>query len=406
MNKQALSGIVVLDFTQLLAGPYATQMLGDLGADIIKIERIKTGDIFRAMNLMGKYVNDKVSAQYLSWNRNKRSMSIDVRTEEGREIIYTMVKTADVVVENFRPGVMDKMGLGYEKLKEINPRIVFASNSGFGTSGPYVTRPGQDQLVQGLCGLMTFIGNKKSGPVPVGPVLSDALSSLNMVYGILAALYHVQKTGEGQKLEVDLMRSMLSMESEAFMGLLNLDIKIERPDSGIAHPMYGVPFGVYQCADGYLTIAMNPFDKVVHVLEAPELLEYMERDELFTRRDEIFHKMEAITKQKPTDYWLKKMLAVDLWVARVNSMEEVENDPQVKHIGAIQSYHHKLCGNVRYIGPAVTLSETPPTFRYAPPMIGEHTREILCQYGYSEQRINSLFESGVAFEEEVPANLQ
>ncbi|WP_298035410.1 CaiB/BaiF CoA-transferase family protein [uncultured Dysosmobacter sp.] len=298
MAKKALDGITVIDFTQLLAGPYATQMLGDLGAEVIKVERLKSGDLFRGMDHLGKKMGENLSPQYMAWNRNKKSISLDVRKEAGRNIIYKMIETADVVVENFRPGVMDRLGLGYEKLKTINPRIVYASNSGYGPSGPYVTRPGQDQLIQGLCGMMTFVGSKKDGPVPIGPVLADALSSLNLVYGILAGLLYVQKTGKGQHIEVDLMRSMLAMQSEAFFGMLNLDIHVERPDSGIAHPMYGVPFGVYKCADGYLTIAMNPFDKVVKVLEAPELLTYMENDELFSKRDEIFYRMQDIMMKK------------------------------------------------------------------------------------------------------------
>ena len=399
MKEQALKGVTVLDFTQLLAGPYATQMLGDLGANVIKIERIKTGDLFRGMDFLGKKINDKVSAQYMAWNRNKRSISMDVRTEEGRNIIYKLVETADVVVENFRPGVMDRMGLGYEKLKSINPRIVYASNSGYGTSGPYVKRPGQDQLVQGLCGIMTFIGTKKDGPVPIAPVLADALASMNLVYGILASLYRVEKTGKGQKIEVDLMHSMLSLESEAFAGLLNLDVKIDRPEGRIAHPLYGVPYGVYECADGYLTIAMNPFDKVAKILGDSELMGYMERDELFSKRDEIFFKMENIMKTKPVDYWLERMLAEDLWVARVNNMEDVANDPQVQHLGVIKSYQHKLCGEVRYIDSAISLSDTPPAFQYAPPMIGEHSREILKEYGFEDSYIDKLFDEGVLFEE-------
>lgn len=399
MTNKALEGVTVLDFTQLLAGPYATEMLGDLGAKIIKIERIKTGDLFRGMDHLGKKLGKNLSPQYMAWNRNKRSISLDVRTEAGREIIYKMAETADVVVENFRPGVMDRMGLGYEQLKKINPKIIFASNSGYGTSGPYVTRPGQDQLIQGLTGMMTFIGSKKDGPIPIGPVLCDALSSLNLVYGILAALLYVQRTGKGQHIECDLMRSMLAMQGEAYFGMLNLGIHAQRPDSGIAHPMYGAPFGVYKCADGYLTIAMNPFDKVVKVLGAPELLRYMENDELFSKRDEIFYKMQDIMGKKPVDYWLEAMLKEDLWVAKVQNMEEAENDPQIKHIGIIKSYEHPHCGHIRYIGSALSMSETPPEFYYAPPMIGENSEEIMKEFGYSETEIEDYFNRGILYDE-------
>ena len=163
--------------------------------------------------------------------------------------------------------------------------------------------------------------------------------------------------------------------------------------------MYGVPFGVYHCKDGYLTIAMNPYDKVIKVLGAPELLEYMERGELFSRRDEIFYKMQSIMEQKPVDYWLEEMLKEDLWVAKVQDMKDVERDPQVQHMGIIKSYHQPDCGEIRYIGSAVSMSETPPEFTYAPPRVGEQSREILEGYGYSKEEIDALFAQGILYDE-------
>ncbi len=399
MNKKALQGIKILDFSQLLAGPFATMMLGDLGAEVIKIERVGSGDIYRGMTFFAQYIKDKESPCFVAWNRNKRSIAINIRNEKAKHFIYEMVKSADVVVENFRPGVMDRLGYGYETLKAINPRIVYASNSGFGSSGPYVKRPGQDMLIQGMVGLTTLTGRKSDPPHPLGTTLPDVLSSFHLVYGILAALLYCQKTGEGQHIEVDLMRSTLALESQEFTTLLNMDVKYERPSSGIGHPFQSAPFGIYQCADGYISIAMGPFDVLVDALETPGLMRYMDPTIRFDRRDEVFYAIEAITKQKPVQYWLDRMLERDLWVAKVEDITDVENNPQVKHMEALASFEHKKVGTVRCVAPAISMSETPASIDMPSPLVGEHTREILAEYGMSETEIDSFFKEGIVSEE-------
>lgn len=398
-EKKALQGIKILDFSQLLAGPFATMMLGDLGADVIKIERIGTGDIYRGMTFFAKYIKDRESPCFVAWNRNKRSIAMNIRSEKARELIYEMVKTADVVVENFRPGVMDRLGYGYEKLKSINPKIVYASNSGYGSSGPYVKRPGQDMLIQGMLGLTSLTGQKSDPPHPLGTTLPDVLSSYNLVYGILAALLYCSRTGEGQHVEVDLMRSTMALESQEFTTLLNMDVKYERPSSGIGHPFQSAPFGIYECADGYISIAMGPFDVLVDALETPELMKYYAPEIRFDKRDEVFYAIEAVTRTKPVDYWLERMLERDLWVAKVEDITDVENNPQVQHMHALSSFEHKKVGTVRCVAPAVTMSETPAEISSPSPLVGEHTREILREYGCSEADINELFNEGIVSEE-------
>lgn len=403
-QKKALEGIRVLDFSQLLAGPFATMMLGDLGAEIIKIERLNTGDLYRGMTFFAKNIKDKQSPLFMAWNRNKRSIAMDIRNEKAKAIIYDMVKEADVVVENFRPGVMDRLGYGYEKLKEINPRIVYASNSGYGATGPYVKRPGQDMLVQGMVGLTTMTGRKDQPPHPLGTTLPDALSSFHLVYGILSALIYCQKTGKGQHVEVDLLRSTMALESQALMTLLNMDVNYERPASGIGHPFQAAPFGIYECADGYISIAMGPFDVLVDALEQPDLIRYKDESIRFEKRDEVFFAIEAVTKTKPVDYWLDRMLARDLWVAKVEDITDLENNPQVKHMNAIAEYEHGQVGKVRCVAPTITMSETPATIEMAPPLVGEHTREILREFHVGEDTIDQLFAEGVLSEEHLDDN--
>lgn len=397
-TKKALEGIRVLDFTQLLAGPFSTQMLGDLGAEIIKIERVGTGELYRGMTFFAKTIKDKQSPLFMAWNRNKRSMAMNIRNEEVKQIIYKMVKEADVVVENFRPGVMDRLGYGYETLREINPKIVYASNSGYGSSGPYVTRPGQDMLIQGMVGLTTMTGRKDQPPHPLGTTLPDVLSALHMVYGILAALLYCQRTGVGQHVEVDLMRSTMALESQALMTLLNMDVHYERPASGIGHPFQSAPFGIYECQDGYLSIAMSPIEKLADALETPSIADY-DPTYCFEHRDEVFYAIEAVTKTRPVDYWLDRMLARDIWVAKVEDITDVENNPQVKHMNAITEYEHGQIGKVRCVAPAISMSETPAAIEMAPPLIGQHTREILKEFNVDDAVVERLFAEGALTEE-------
>lgn len=394
MNR-ALEGIKVLDFSQLLAGPYAAMMLGDLGADVIKIERLGTGDLYRDMTFFNKFIDDKVAPTFLAWNRNKRSIAMNIKTDEAKAIIYTMVKEADIVIHNFRPGVMDRLGYGYKDLKQINPSIIYGSNSGYGPDGPYSSRPGQDLLIQGLSGLMSLTGRHDSPPTPLGTGLADHLSAYHLVYGIMGALFHRTQTGIGQEVEVDLYRSILAFQNQELTSYLNLDVEVSRPDSGIALPNLDAPYGVYQCSDGYISIAMNDYSKLVQGLGDESLLVYDSNDIRYDKRDEIFYLIEAITKTETVDYWLNRLLSLDLWVAKVNHIKELEKDPQVKHMGTFTSYEHPEVGEVKTVGPAITLSETPADIRLAPPTVGQHSEDILLEYGFSHDEIAGFYTNNI-----------
>ncbi|RDY61142.1 CaiB/BaiF CoA transferase family protein [Flagellimonas nanhaiensis] len=392
---QALKGIKVLDFSQLLQGPFATQMLGDLGADVIKIERNGSGDIYRGMTFFNQWIAGDESPCFMAWNRNKRSLAINIKSEQGKEIIYKLAKEADIIVENFRPGVMTRLGYGYEDLKKINPGIIYCSASGWGDNGPYLTRPGQDLLVQSLSGAIMTSGKKSDGPVAIGTALCDQVNGLNSVYAILAALFYREKTGKGQEIKTNLLSSAIAFQMQDYFTVQNLGQTFERPESKIGHPGNPAPFGMYQTSDGYLTIAMSPWPKLVEALGDSSLMEYDDPQLLFDQRDKIHGIIEAITVTKTTDEWLEIMLALDLWVAKVNDQKDVENDPQVIHNNTFVEVEHPKAGKVKVTNIPFTMSETPGKITRPSPMIGEHGEEILSELGYSRETIENMINENI-----------
>jgi crotonobetainyl-CoA:carnitine CoA-transferase CaiB-like acyl-CoA transferase len=393
--QQALEGVKVLDFSQLLQGPYATQMMGDLGADVIKIERNGSGDIYRGMTFFNQWIAGDESPCFMAWNRNKRSLAVNIKSEQGKEIIYKLVKDSDVIVENFRPGVMARLGYGYEELKKINPSIIYCSASGWGDDGPYLTRPGQDLLVQSVSGAIMTSGKQSDGPVAIGTALCDQVNALNSVYAILAALFYREKTGKGQEIKTNLLSSAIAFQMQDYFTIQNLGQIFNRPESKIGHPGNGAPFGMYQTSDGYLTIAMSPWPKLVEALGDDSLMKYNDPQVLFDDRDKIHGIIEAITVKKTTEEWLDIMLELDLWVAKVNDQKDVENDPQVVHNNTFVDIEHPKAGKVKVTNVPFTMSETPGEIRRPSPMIGEHGAEILEEIGYGKEAIDSLISENI-----------
>lgn len=393
--RGALDGVRVLDFTQLLQGPYATQMLGDLGADIIKIEKAGTGDIYRGMTFFNEWIGDGESPCFLAWNRNKRSLAVDLKSDAGREVVIRLAERSDILVENFRPGVMDKLGLGYETLRARHPRLIYCSATGWGSDGPYAPRPGQDLLVQGLTGAVFASGKNSDGPVAIGTALSDQLGALHAVYAVLAALYSRERTGKGQRVEVNLLQSVIAFQMQDFITVQNMGRTFTRPESGIAHPGNGAPFGIYPTKDGYLTIAMNPWPKIIEAFGDESLHRFDDAQTRYDRRDEIFHELSTHTLRRPTWEWLEIMLALDIWCAPVHRLDEVEHDPQVVHLGAFREVTHPKAGRIKVADIPVRLSDTPGSIRRPPPLIGEHGREILMEAGLSAKEVSELLDSGI-----------
>ena len=392
---KALDGVTILDFSHLLQGPFATQLLGDMGANVIKIERAGAGDLFRSMTFFAKWVGGSESPNFLAWNRNKRSIALNLKSRRVHGIIMEMAKTADVVVQNFRPGVLARLGYGYDDFRAVNPRIIYCSGSGYGEDGPYVDRPGQDMLIQGLTGLASNTGRADGPPVPAGSGMADQIGAMNMVYGILSALYYREKSGKGQKIEVNLLAGMLAHLAQEYVAVLNLGQDLVRPKSGIGHPGMQAPFGIYETRDGkYVSIAMSPYKTLYETLEAPQLAVYDDLTTLFDKRDEVWDKVNAETRKFDRDELLGRMLAADIWCAAVNDIRAASEDPAVVHGRMITTYEHPVGGTVRVIAPAVKMSETPATIERPAPLVGQHGREILKEYGLSADEIAELEQNG------------
>jgi crotonobetainyl-CoA:carnitine CoA-transferase CaiB-like acyl-CoA transferase len=393
-HRMALEGVRVVDFTQMMLGPFATQFLGDMGADIIKIERPVHGEWERGLAAMGQLLGGD-SPFFLAMNRNKRSLTLDLKAPEGKEIVHALVREGDVVVENFRPGVLDKLGLGYEALRKINPRIIYASGSGFGASGPYVARPGQDLLIQAMSGYAAQNGRAGEPPVPSACSVMDASTALTLALSIVTALFCRERTGVGQKIEVSLFNTALSIQCQELLAHFNLPRKGSRSEGGIGAPWLSAPFGIYATANGYVAISMNPLPVVGEALGLPALAGFADEASAYERRDEVRKILDDALKDRSSADVLAALSKRDLWCARVQNFDDVLNDPQVAHNGMIQEIDHPRAGRIKVVGVPVVFSETPGSIRLAPPLVGEHTDDILGSLGYDAARIAELRTRGL-----------
>lgn len=371
-----LKGLRIADFTQLAQGPWATQMLADMGADVIKIEPPK-GDWMRSYAYGNMYPGGE-SISFLSFNRNKRSIVLDLKTEEGIATAKKIIAASDILIENFRPGVMDRLGLGYDTLKEQNPGLVYCSSSGYGADGPYVNRPGQDLLAQSLSGAPFLNGKKGDMPVVTAVGQADLLTSLFIVQSVLAAIYYRQQTGKGQKIEACLYNSIIAFHTQEITAFLYKGETPERSESGIPNPWLGAPYGMYKTKDNYISIGMSSVRKLAVLLNIAEYDDAKyDSNNIIECRDEIRMTFEKVFMTKTTSEWLDILLPHDIWCSQVNSFKEMVADPQVQHNKMIIDCEHPVVGNVRTPGFPVKFSETPQTVYRPSPLLGEHTEEIL-----------------------------
>ena len=392
--KQALEGVRIVDFTQMMLGPFGTQFLGDMGADIIKIERPVTGEWERGLAAMGQLLGGD-SPFFLAMNRNKRSLTLDLKAEEARRIIEKLVRDADVVVENFRPGVLDKLGLDYAHLREVNPRIIYASGSGYGPSGPYLKRPGQDLLIQALSGYVAQNGKASEPPVPSACSVMDASTALTLALSIMVALFCRERTGIGQKVDASLFNTAIAIQCQELVAHMNLPVSAARSAAGIGAPWLSAPFGVYAAADGYVAISINPLPAVGEALGIPELLAFDTDEKAYAGRDQVRRILDERLRDRPSAEILDALYARDLWCAKVQGFDEVMSDPQVAHNGLIHEVDRPKAGRIKIVGVPVRFSETPGTIRLAPPLVGEHTDAILEELGYSAEQRADLRARGV-----------
>jgi crotonobetainyl-CoA:carnitine CoA-transferase CaiB-like acyl-CoA transferase len=394
-----LSGYRVLDCSIAMAGPFAAQRLGDLGADVVKVEPV-TGEWQRHVAAGGARGN-RINVSFLSLNRNKRSLAIDLKSAEGKAVLLDLVKTADVFLQNYRPGVAGRLGVDYASLSKINPRLVYVSMSGYGEDGPYVNRPGQDLVLQGMSGAMLSAGRANEPPTPAGQYLVDAIAAYNAFEGALAALLHRERTGEGQLVQVNMLDAITTIQMQELSVFTVAGKPQVRSAEPHAHVYIRAPYGAFSTSDGYIIIAFPNLKKFGELIGEPSFLEMNDETDTWTRRDEIFAKTRERLKLKTTAEWLEQLRAADIWCGPVYGYADLVEDEQIRHNGTFVEYDHPTEGHVKTPGFPIKFSKTPSTVERGAPLSGEHTREVLEEAGYDTGRIDALLKSGAIAEGQV-----
>jgi CoA:oxalate CoA-transferase len=395
----ALFGIRVLDLTNVLSGPFCTLHLALLGADVLKVENPKAGDLARVLGNVPKYNKLLMGTSFLAQNANKKSLTLNLKAAEGKAIFRKLVRTADVVVENFRPDVMTRLGLGYAELAEINPRLVYCGISGFGQSGPDAEKPAYDQIIQGLSGAMDVNGDERLHPLRAGFPVCDTVGGLNAAFAIMAALFHRERTGEGQMIDVALLDSILPL-----MGWVAANLLIGgQPPVPMGNDNFtAAPSGSFRTEDGHINIAANKQEQwqaLAEVIGAPELADdprFKERDERKKNRRALTPLVEEKLRQRPTAYWVEALNARDVPSGDILSLAAALAQPQIEHRQVLHDVHvGGEIGDVKLFGLTAQLSRTPGAIRSPPPKLGEHTAELLATIGYSAEDVAALREKGV-----------
>jgi crotonobetainyl-CoA:carnitine CoA-transferase CaiB-like acyl-CoA transferase len=391
-----LQGVRVISFNHFLLGPMAIQMLGDLGADVIAIEPPEGA--FQRHWSGGNVWHDGQGMLQLCANRNKRSIALDLKEPRGGEIALKLIDRADVVAENFRPGVMDKIGFGYAALRERNPALIYASASGYGRTGPYAEWPGQDLLAQALFGLMAITGEPASGPRPVGVSAVDHHGAALLALGIIAALFRRQRTGTGCRVEASLLQAALDLQAESLVAWLNAGKKPATVSARrhLAGWYYPAPYGVYATRNGHIAVSLCPLRALAQTIGEPQLLAWTEED-AWTEQDAIGELIGARLATRTSEEWSALMEKAQIWHARVQGYEEIVNDPQVRHMQALVTVAGS--GNT---GAPSTLVNHPVRYdgqsaevRLPPQRLGAQTREILAELGFGAAEIGELIRDGI-----------
>lgn len=379
------SGTRIISFAQLAQGPASVQLLADLGADVVKVERPGVGSLERTYRLQ-----NGESLLFHMLHRNQKSITVNLKSPEGIEIIRDLVRSADILVENFRPGVMKRLGLGYEELAAVNPRLIYLSASGFGPDGPYVSRPGQDLILQGLTGLAAATGTRDQLPTPTGAAVMDFHSAALNAFAMAAALVHRQKTGRGQYITTSLLQAAMHLQTEGIFESANGESH-ERSATGVAGPGSRAPYGIYPTADSHIVLSDVSIAQLKEVLNDPRLGEFTD-DDGFTRRDEIRPIVIEKMRERTTEAWLDYLLPLGIWCGPVQTWTELLDDPQVVHNQIMFELEHPKLGKLRNLRSPIDMSEVPLSAqpRKGAPSLGEHTDQTLADLGYSPERIAKL----------------
>ena len=395
-SNQSLEGITVIDCSQILAGPFCSMLLADHGARVIKVEKPNGGDDVRGWG--PPFIGDDSSA-FVQLNRNKESISLDIKEEEGKKILKKLIKKADVLIENSRVGTMEKLGFGYEDVKKINSKIIYCSITGFGTDGPYAKRGGFDLIAQGMSGLMSITGHPDSPPVKVGVPIADLNTGMFAMQGILSAYIHRLKNNEGQNLEVSLLESALAYtmyESSIYF----TTGKISSPD-GSAHRLTA-PYQAFKTKDGYINIGaanQSNWERLLGVLNLENLKddpEFIDSKSRQINRKKLENILEVIFITKSSKEWIDILIKNSIPSGPIYNMKEVWDDEQVKSRNMDVRIDHPKQKNSRNIGVAVKLGKTPGKIKSPAPLYGEHSKKILKELGYSEEKISDLVEKNIS----------
>ena len=393
-----LSGMVVLDLSQILAGPVCGMMLADMGADVIKVEKPDGGDDNRRA---GPPFIGGQGAGFMAANRNKRSLALNLRDESGRQVFERLLERADVLVENFRPGVMERLGIGYERLSKLKPSLIYCSISGHGGTGPYKDRGGFDLIAQGMSGLMSITGVPDGPPVKVGVPITDISAGILAANGVLCAYIHAQRTGQGQLVDTSLLEAGIAYtiwESSGYFA----DGEIPGP-LGSAHRV-SAPYQAMRTSDGYINIGaptQRTWEQLCRAIGQEELIEdqrFKEPGDRKAREGELADLLEETFSQQSTAYWLETLEKAGMVAGPINNIAQVYDDPQVIAREMKVDLEDPDLGTLHNIGIPVKLSATPGRIRRRAPMLGEHSWEILTESGFAEKEIEELFDSGVVID--------
>jgi crotonobetainyl-CoA:carnitine CoA-transferase CaiB-like acyl-CoA transferase len=396
-----LDGYTVVDFTHFQAGPQAAMILGDLGADVIKVEPPR-GDPMRHMGEC--FVADQ-SAYFLSVNRNKRSVVIDLKHDSGRQLAMTLVAGCDVVLHNFGPGVTERLGLGYDHVRTVNPKVVYCAITAYGASGPKSHLPSVDPVIQAISGLMSITGHPDGPPTLVGPALSDTAGAILAVRGVLSALLARERFGFGQQVTASMLDGTVALLTGREGAYLQSGTVPGRTGNVVRQ---AAPSGTYRTSDGLLMITVineRSWAAFCRALDVPELLtdeRFASNVERVEHRDALDARISQVIQQRPTGEWLAAFTGHGVMAGPVNGLDAALTDEQVVHNEMVVSMDHPTAGEVRALGIPVKLHATPGTIRRPPPMLGEHTREVLLAHGLSPQRYHDLVTSGVIFQTQPP----
>jgi crotonobetainyl-CoA:carnitine CoA-transferase CaiB-like acyl-CoA transferase len=389
-----LAGIRVLDLSRALAGPFCTMILGDLGADVVKVEPLPDGDMIRGWGPFDR----GISTYYLSVNRNKRSLALNFRDPEGIKTIREMASLADVLVENFKPGTMEEMGLSYELLKQKNPRLIYANVTGFGRDGPYGDWPGVDQIALGMSGLMSVTGTEQSGPMRMGVPIGDMLAGMWTALGVQGSIIQRQSTELGQRVETSLLASlvgMLCLQGQRFLSLGEVPKAV-----GNEHPII-CPYGTFYAADGPFNMAAATdvmWRRLCDLVGLPEMAEHPDfRDNTarMKNKPEVHRRLNEKFAARDRLEWTKELVKLGLPAGPIYNIGEVFSDPQVQHLKLAETVEHPVLGALRQLANPVKLDSLDgKSVRFAPPELGQHSEAALRDYGFSADAISTLRKAG------------